>query len=457
MTTIPDPEQSDPEGLKWALEVASAHWERGARADALVWLRRAGEIAADLEEDERALVLFKAAAELVNAPLPKRAVELREAVSQDRSSSSKVQPKQGVLPPEAMEERMESGVRRLLSATATPIPLTRSRVEATQHVIDDPETSEEYVIPLVTPASVRRPVDVVDEPLPDWVPDDRVVGGYYVHRPLGSGAVGAVFVARRLDDLNVHGAPLFALKMPDYEAIKEQGLPAPMAEALFRQEASALLSLPRHDNLAHLVSYDGAARTPFLVMELVRGISCENLIGEGTLTVGRALEILDGVLDGLGAMHDAGVGHLDIKPSNVVLRDDGTPVLVDFGLAGRAVRPFHATGEYGAPEVWHEELPAEATPARADVYSFACMAFELLTRRELFGAETVPALIAQHAAHDGRPDGIRALSDRGCSALVAVLAGCLRQDPSERYSVSELRPMLRGVGKALGPKKSWPL
>jgi len=429
VTTIPDPESSDPEGLKWALSVASAHWERRARGEALTWLRRAGEIASDLEQDERALVLFKAAAELVDAPLPALEVE---------------------------PERMESGVRRLLSATATPIPRTRTRVGATKsQAIEDPETSEDIVIPLVTPASVRRP-DVIDEPLPDWVPDDRVVGGYYVHRPLGSGAVGAVFVARRIDDLNVRGAPLFALKMPDYAAIKEQGLPAAMAEELFRQEASALLSIPRHDNLAHLVSYDGAARTPFLVMELVRGISGEMLILEGTLTVARALDILDGVLDGLCAMHQAGVGHLDIKPSNVVLRDDGTPVLVDFGLAGRTVRPFHATGEYGAPEVWNEELPVKATPARADVYSFACMAFELLTRRELFGANTVPALIAQHIAHDGRPDGIQELASRGSSALVAVLAGCLRQDPSERYTVDELRPMLRDVGKALGPHQ-WPL
>jgi hypothetical protein len=453
-TTLPLSRPSDPEGVRWALEVASAHWEGGAAAEAVKWIRRAGEIASDGNLDERALELFKAAAELAHDSRKRTIAGTGEPMS-----------------------RVQSGVRTrtALGSELDLEPFEDIIVDEGSFIDDgalmgalpadaydegdlvDEESQLHEAIPLVRPASQRSPqTEVQDAPLPDWVPEDRVVGGYYVHRPLGRGAVGSVFVARRLDDLNVFGAPLFALKMPDYEAIKQQGLPQEMAEELFREEASALLSLPRHDNIARLVSYDGAARTPFLVMELVRGTSCETLLAQRRMSLKKALEIVDGVLDGLCAMHRAGVGHLDIKPSNVVLRDDTTPVLVDFGLAGRKIRPFFATGEYGAPEVWQERTPDAATPWAADVYSFGCMAFELLTGAELFSAPTVHALIAQHEEHDGRPRGVEALATRGHGAIAAVLAGCLRRDPRHRFEAEELRPMLKAVGDNL-LKGRWPL
>ena len=81
-----------------------------------------------------------------------------------------------------------------------------------------------------------------------------------------------------------------------------------------------------------------------------------------------AFAILDGIAAGLEAMHAAGIGHLDVKPANIILRETAAadrlaagarrrrprlpPVLVDFGLAGRKVRPGCASPYYGAPEVW---------------------------------------------------------------------------------------------------------
>jgi serine/threonine protein kinase len=126
----------------------------------------------------------------------------------------------------------------------------------------------------------------------------------------------------------------------------------------------------------------------------------------------RSMRLLEGVATGLEAMHAIGVGHLDVKPSNIIVRQgDGgveSPVLVDFGLAGRHMRPGCGTAEYGAPEVWGALESDLATPV--DVYAFCCMAFELITNLCLFSAETEIGMIGAHIEHDGVPEGIQMLS-----------------------------------------------
>ena len=150
---------------------------------------------------------------------------------------------------------------------------------------------------------------------------------------------------------------------------------------MFRDEASALIALPAHPNLARFVTFDaGSKPKPILVMELVEGTTLEHVLEARGVDTARVLRVLDDVLRGLEAMHSAGVGHLDLKPSNVVLRRDEQAVLVDFGLAGRHIRPGCATGAYGAPEVWGAlEGRKDLTPMKADVYAFGCVAFEALT------------------------------------------------------------------------------
>jgi serine/threonine protein kinase len=166
-------------------------------------------------------------------------------------------------------------------------------------------------------------------------------------------------------------------------------------------------------------------------------------------------------------MHGAGVGHLDLKPSNVILRDPdglagpqapGAPVLVDFGLAGRHIRPGCATGEYGAPEIWGGlGDPTKFAPMAADVYAFGALAYEVLTRRTLFEAPTEMALITAHIGHDGRPPGVAELAKTPATSPVAELVyNCLRRDPKERESVPIVRKRLRDLRRRLG-SAPWPL
>lgn len=312
---------------------------------------------------------------------------------------------------------------------------------------------------LPTDGSILPAAPEVHEQLPEWVPARRVLGAFYVLRPLGAGAAGSVFVVCRAEDKRDANAERFALKVPDYSANAARHLSEAEFFNLFRAEASALVALPPHANLAQLVTFDLSSRPrPILVMELVEGPSLERSIEAGTMDVAKCFKVLDEVLAGLEVMHGAGVGHLDVKPANVVLRHGDTAVLVDFGLAGRNIRPGCVSGPYGAPEVWGATPEnVKPKPMPADVYAFGCLAFELLTGRQLFLEDSEVALISAHITHDGLPPRLRELSQNAkLQPLVEMLFGTLRRDPAARFQASELRGMLKGVAKALDGA-AWPL
>jgi hypothetical protein len=315
-------------------------------------------------------------------------------------------------------------------------------------------------LPVTAPTDVvsRRPKDQ-QSALPDWLLPRRTIGSFYVVRSLGAGGASSVFVARRIEARHQPNAELYALKIPKYDATVARSLSEQEFLDMFRQEAGALLALPKHPNLARFVSFDAEARPkPILVMELIGGNSLERMIRRNLLTIRTAFEYLDGVLAGLDAMHSAGVGHLDVKPANVILRDERTAVLVDFGLSGRNIRPGCGTLEYCAPEVLGVVPDGHAAPpANTDIYAFACMAFETLTSKYVIDGRDETSVIAQHVEHDGWP---RRLSEfarvDGMRELAMLLARCLRRDP-------KIRPSVREVRRALGlpahdlESRSWPL
>ena len=299
---------------------------------------------------------------------------------------------------------------------------------------------------------------LVQKRLPDWLPPRRTLGGFYVVRGLGAGNVGSVFVATRYEDRHDRKAERFALKVPEYSATAARSLSEAQFLELFRSEASALLVIPSHPNVARFVTFDAGARPkPILVMELVSGVTLEKVIRSRTLDMERCLRLLDDVLAGLEALHGAGVGHLDLKPSNVVIRDGDEAVLVDFGLAGRHIRPGCGTGPYGAPEVWGA-VPdgVTVTPMAADIYAFGCLAYEALTGEVLFDAESEVAQISRHIAHDGMPPKVAALAKEPSMApLVELLRSTLRRVATARPTAAELRVTLRRIAPALSGV-AWP-
>lgn len=314
------------------------------------------------------------------------------------------------------------------------------------------------------PRPIYRPREAA---LPPWMPPSRTLGGFYVLRALGSGAVGSVFVARRSEERSNDHAPKFALKVPEYGGSAARTLSEEEFLQLFREEAGALLAMPPHENIAKLVTFDvGAKPKPILVMELVEGPTLERIIETGAMDMMRGVGLLDGIAQGLAVMHQRELGHLDLKPSNVILRDpDGpgpaieTPVLVDFGLAGRKLRPGCATSSYGAPEVWGL-LPKGivARPMHADVYAFGCLAYEVITGQTLFSGPSDLAIITAHLQHDGDLPALSALEhyDARLAPLVAAIRSALRQDPRKRSTIADLRAAL-GEAKPLLVTMRWPI
>ncbi len=366
-------------------------------------------------------------------------------------------------PSSEMERELADAMQTAIEALREDLPVHLAEVAAgvLVRVISLPRTGQRRSRP------PRISLRGREAALPPWMPPGRTLGGFYVLRALGSGAVGSVFVARRAEERGNDRAPRFALKVPEYGGSVARTLSEAQFLQMFREEAGALLAVPPHENLARLVTFDvGARPKPILVMELVEGATLERRIETGSLDLERGLHLLDGIAAGLGTLHAAGLGHLDLKPSNVILRDpDGpgpgleTAVLVDFGLAGRTVRPGCATASYGAPEVWGL-VPAGHVPqpAPADVYAFACVAFESLTGKTLFDGPSDLAVVGAHLQHDGELPALASLAhhDRRLTPLVQALADGLRQDPRRRPPIAVLRQALASAAPVLRGHR-WPL
>jgi hypothetical protein len=284
-------------------------------------------------------------------------------------------------------------------------------------------------------------------PLPGWLPPSRRLGPFRVVRPLGAGLGSSVFLVRRIEERGDAGGAGLALKVPRYDARTARVLSAAEYEAAFARELPALLSVPPNEHLASFVSIESrAAPRPFLVMEWIDGPTLSR-VRKRQLD---PLHLLDGLLAGLEVLHSVGIGHLDLTPSHVVLRlraGELMPVLVDFGLAGRHVRPGCGEAAYRAPELWRDIGSAvAASPLAVDIYALGCIAYELVTGRPLFYAATEREIASAHAAHDGTPPGIVELAKEPRHARLADWATlCLRSLPAQRPTAHELRKTLRQV------------
>jgi len=194
-----------------------------------------------------------------------------------------------------------------------------------------------------------------------------------------------------------------------------------------------------HD-LVHMADGDGEI-TPHLVMELVEGTSLKDLLALKGPSL-RSTIVVRGVLEGLAACHQAGILHLDIKPANVLVTNDGGVKIVDFGIA-RAASDATATVA-GTPHYMAPEQFDGRADERSDIYSVGCLLYECLTGTPPFQG-TMAAQLMAHRNHP-RPDP-RALTPQVPAALAAVVARAMAVEPNERYqSVHEMLAALANVG-----------
>ncbi len=276
---------------------------------------------------------------------------------------------------------------------------------------------------------------------------------YRIVGRLGRGACGEVFEARSLDRaLATHGHRRVAVKVLTSRDADSR--------ARFIHEAFLGMRLA-HRALARVLDYgqltDGR---PYLVMELCRGEPLDRLLGRAPLDPILCADLIEETAVALSALHQRGVVHRDVKPSNLLvdLRRGKPPRvrLLDLGVAGifdrRRAKQLGAvddgaTGSHGTPAyVAPEQALGRRSGPRADVYALACVAYRLLTGADAFRGVTLTATIRAHLFADARPPTTR--NPALPAAVDAVLARALEKAPADRTPsvirfAAELRAALR--------------
>ena len=213
----------------------------------------------------------------------------------------------------------------------------------------------------------------------------------------------------------------------------------------FRLEARTLIAL-KHPNIVPVLQYFEANGTGYLVMEYQNGATLgERLRPNKHLGEKELRRIAGPLLDALEAVHGKGFLHRDVKPDNIFLRDDGVPLLLDFGAARQAVagRSRSLSAIYSEGYAPHEQYESDSAQGPwSDVYALGCTLYRCMT-----GAKPPSAPKRASAALEKQPDPVRPLPeaarDSYSPALVRAVAAAMRMAATERpQSVASFRAMM---------------
>ena len=237
--------------------------------------------------------------------------------------------------------------------------------------------------------------------------NERLIAGRYrLGALVGRGGMAEVF-----EGYDTRLGRTIAIKLLKSDLANDAGF-----ESKFRQEAQASARMA-HPTIVRVydageeetVDENGQARkTPFIVMELVRGQLLREVIHQGKVETSRAIKYVSGILTALEVSHNAGVVHRDIKPANVMIGEGDTVKVMDFGIA-RAISDnsttqaatggIMGTAQYFSPE----QARGESVDARTDLYSTGVILYELLTGRPPFTGESAVSVAYQHVSEAVTP------------------------------------------------------
>ncbi len=194
-----------------------------------------------------------------------------------------------------------------------------------------------------------------------------------------------------------------------------------------------------HPNVVRTYDAGDDPAGTYLVQEFLLGETLDQLI---PVPPRQAAALLGPIASALGHIHDRGYVHCDVKPQNILLRDNGTPVLLDFGIArveGSQTSALIATPHYLAPERAQGAPPTAA----ADLYALGIVLFQTVAGRPPFEGSAVPAIIRQHIE---QPVPRLGVEDPAAPVLDGIIARLTAKRPEDRYSSTvDLQNDLRTV------------
>ncbi|MFD7286350.1 protein kinase [Streptomyces sp. NPDC059863] len=272
--------------------------------------------------------------------------------------------------------------------------------------------------------------------------DPRVVGSFRIHRRLGAGGMGVVYLGSDRRGQRV------ALKVIRPDLAEDQEF-----RSRFAREVSAARRI-RGGCTARLVAADLDADRPWFATQYVPGPSLHDKVNEeGPLCAAEVASVGAALSEGLVAVHEAGVVHRDLKPSNILLSPKG-PRIIDFGIAWAtgASTLTHVGTAVGSPGfLAPEQVRGAAVTPATDVFSLGATLAYAATADSPFGhgsSEVMLYRVVHEEAHlQGMPD-----------ALAPLVRACLAKDPEERPSTLQLSMRLKEIAarEAQGLSESRP-
>ncbi|HET7251795.1 MAG TPA: serine/threonine-protein kinase [Gemmatimonadales bacterium] len=265
----------------------------------------------------------------------------------------------------------------------------------------------------------------------------KTLGSYTLESLLGQGGFAWVFLGRET------GGETAAVKV-----LKPRYAGDPQFESRFRNEAQTAAKL-EHPNIIRIRSVGKDGRNVFYTMDYCPDSLGARLAREGPLSEATVLPIAKDVVRALGFAHAQGIIHRDIKPDNVLLRDDGRAVLTDFGIA-RAVSGYAASTGHnmtiGTPQYLSpEQAQGRELDQRVDFYALGVTLYKAVTGEVPFNAADWFELARMHV--EDPPPSLRKKRPDISKRFERVVVKCLAKHPDDRYpSAVELLADLEAVG-----------
>jgi WD40 repeat protein len=262
----------------------------------------------------------------------------------------------------------------------------------------------------------------------------KQLGKYKIEKLLGRGGMGSVYKAFQPElERDVAIKTIHPYLVSDSHALER-----------FQREAKIVAKL-RHPAIVQVHDFDVENNTCYMVMEFVPGETLENRLqaihakGE-RLPLNEALRLFQAITRAVAYAHAQGIAHQDLKPANVLLTEQGQPVLADFGLSrivgiDRLDTPgtISGTPQYMSPE----QCSGQVGDMRSDVYSLGVMLYELTTSTLPFTGKSAVGLILKHISETPPPP--RLLNPDLPLAIEEVIQKTLEKAPADRYpSAQEL-------------------
>ena len=253
----------------------------------------------------------------------------------------------------------------------------------------------------------------------------KTLGGCRVERELGRGGMGAVFAGARLESGERVAIKVMTRAFGENEEVVRR----------FEREADVAGQI-KHPNVARVMASGVEGDVRYLVMEYVAGRPLSAILREkGRLAGPTALNVILQTARGLEAAHAIGAIHRDVKPENLMIADDGTVKIVDFGLARQENADSFKTATGAVMGTPHYMSPEQAmgrpTDHRSDIYSLGATFYHLLAGRPPFDGENAFDIVQKHVQNEVR--AVTVWNGEVPEGVCQIIYRMLRKRPDERF------------------------